>query len=214
MTALLRYRLVTLSRSQRWVAPAVLFIVGVGIATWNDNGPLLPLYAICAGVLLVAATWLGMAILNLDDSAQRAIIVVSVGRRRALASQVAAAMLGCGVLTAIGLALPLAVGHHTITPAVLLLGAAAQLGCACTGIGIAMLCCNWMLPRPGYAVLTAMMLVMLAVLIPHASPVNPLLRAMSSENPSTLIILALDVAAVAILLGCGALAHQVAGRRN
>lgn len=191
MTALLRYRLATLLRYQRWVAPAVLFIVVVAIATWGDTGPLLPLYAICAVTLLAAATWLGMATMNLDDSAQRAVLVVSVGRRPALASQVAAVGLGCGVLAAVGVALPVAVGHHTVTPAALLLGAAVQLGCACTGIGIALLCCRWMLPRPGYAVLAAVMLVVLTVVVPHASPVNPLLRAVSSDHPAALVILAL-----------------------
>lgn len=214
MTALLRYRLATLIRSQRWVAPAVLFVVVVAIATWDDTGPLLPLYAICAVTLLAAATWLGMATMNLDDSAQRAVIVVAVGRRPAVASQVAAAMLGCGFLAAVGVVLPVAVGHHAVTPAALLLGAAAQLGCACTGVGIAMLCCRWMLPRPGYAVLAAVTLVVLAVLVPHVSSVNPLLRAVSGDHPTTLVILALDVAAVAVLLGCGELAHQVARRRD
>jgi len=212
--ALLGYRLASLARSQRWAAPSVLFVVVIAVAAWNDAGPLLSLYGVCSATLLAAATWLGMATVNLEDPAQRAITLVTAGHRATLASQAGTAMLGCVGLAAVGVVLPVVVGHHTITPGVLLLGGGGQLGCACVGVGIAMLCCRWVLPRPGYALLAAVLLVVLAIIVPGASPVNPLLHALSGDHPSALVVLALDAAAVAVLLGGVELAHQVARRRD
>lgn len=214
MRALLGYRLAALARSQRWAAPSVLFVVVIAVTAWDDAGPLLSLYVICSATLLAAATWLGMATVNLEDPDQRAITLVAAGHRATLVSQAGAALLGGVGLAAVGVALPVVVGHHTVTPEVLLLGFGGQLGCACVGVGIAMLCCRWVLPRPGYAILAAVLLVVLAVIVPGASPVNPLLHALSSDHPAALLILALDAAAVAVLLGATELAHHVARRRD
>lgn len=214
MRALLVLRLDTLARSGRWVAPSVLFVVVVTVATWDDGGPLLPLYAVSSAGLLAAATWLGAATVNLESPAQRGVMLVTTGYRATLISQVAAALCGCVVLAIIGVAVPVAVGHHSLTAVVLLLGVTGQLSCACVGLGIAMLSSRWVLPRPGYAVLGAVLLVLLAVVLPGATPVNPMLFALSNDNPSTLIILALAAAAVAVLLACGELTHHVARHRD
>ncbi len=213
MRALLAYRLDTLARSGRWSAPAVLFVVVVTVAAWDAAGPVLPLYAVCSAALLAAATWLGMATVNLEGPAQRGVTLVTAGYRATLVSHVAAALCGCVILAVVGVAVPVVVGDHTVTPVVLLVGVAGQLGCAFVGLGIAMLCCRWVLPRPGYAVLAAVLLVLLTVLVP-ATPVNPMLQALSSNNPSTPVILTLAAAGVAVLLGCGELTHHVARHRD
>ena len=213
MRALLGYRLATLARSGRWAAPAVLFVVVVAAATWGDAGPVLPLYAVCSVALLAAATWLGMATVNLEGPAQRGVTLVTAGYLATMVSHAAAALCGCVILAIIGVAVPLGVGVHTVTPVVLLLGVAGQLGCACVGLGIAMLCCRWVLPRSGYAVLAAVLLVLMSVVVP-ATPVNPMLHALSSNNPSALTILSLATAGVVVLLGCGELTHHVARRRD
>ena len=71
MIALIRYTSATMLHSQRYLAPALLFLAAVGVSSSNDSGPLSPIYGLCAGALFVCATWFTIALISVEDPAHR-----------------------------------------------------------------------------------------------------------------------------------------------
>ncbi|MDN5861764.1 MAG: hypothetical protein L0H84_24450 [Pseudonocardia sp.] len=218
MIALIHFRLSTLLHSQRYLPPALLFLAVLAVGTVNSSGPLLPVYALCAGAVFISAAWLTVVLANIEGPEHRAITVISAGGSRApLVATIAVALAGCVVLTVVGLLLPLAWGTHSPTAAELAVGVGAQLICACAGVGIGLLCSRLVITRPGYSLLTALALVMLTLLAPAIPPVNPVLRLLSSgRGPHELLWPLLGFAAVAIatLAVSAVLTQRVAARRT
>lgn len=189
MTALVRYGLATLLHSQRYVAPVLLFMGIVGVLSRSDSGPLAPTYAICAGAMFICSTWLTIALTSVDDPAHRAITVVSAGgSARVLTATVLVAVLSCLALLVFGLTFPLLFGDRDVTAPALLVGAEAQLTCAAAGIAIGLICSRLVLRRQGYAVIVALVLVMVALFVPGLPPVNALFQLMGVVTSPSLLI--------------------------
>ncbi|GAA5185227.1 hypothetical protein GCM10023322_28530 [Rugosimonospora acidiphila] len=210
MLALIRYALASLIHSQRYLAPALLYLVVLATFTINDQGTLAGVYVVSAGALLVCGTWLTVTIVNLDDPVQRAITVSAAGRsRRVLAASVGLAVLVCVVLAGVGLVFPLLSGHHVITSAGLVTGAEAELACAFAGIAVGLLCSRLVVGRPGYSLILALGLV-LALPLVRIPPINPMLRSMSGDGPAGHLVLpiAADLTVCVILSLASALVTQ------
>ncbi|MDY0815417.1 hypothetical protein [Kitasatospora purpeofusca] len=218
MTALVRYRLTTLLLSQRYLAPLLLFTALVTVLTSNDTGPLTATHAAAGLAMLLAATWLTMALAALDDPPHRAVLATATGsHRRLVTGTVLAALAVCLPLTALGLVLPLLVGNHSPTGADLLLGAEAQLTCACTGAAVGLLAARPVVRRPGHGLLLALALLLVLTLGKGLPPVNLLLTRLSGHHRSAELVgsTVLLLALAAALLGAATVAaHAVAVRRD
>ncbi|WP_186781827.1 hypothetical protein [Streptomyces sp. CBG9] len=218
MTALVRCMAATLLHSQRYLAPVLLFTGVLTVLTVNGRGPLPSAYASSAGALFLCATWLTVVVSGLDDPARRAILAVSAGGAgKVLLASVATALACCTALMVPGLLLPLWTGSYEVTPAGLLVGAAAQATAAFAGCAVGVLCSPQVLPRPGYALAAALGLVLAALFTQGLPPVNRLLHLLSADTgPASLLAPVGGQLAVAALLLAAAtgVAHQVGARRG
>ncbi|WP_423834554.1 hypothetical protein [Streptomyces manipurensis] len=219
MIALIRYTFATVLHTQRYLAPLLLFTGLMGVLTVNGSGPLPPAYASSAGALFVSSTWLTVALMSLDDPPQRAIVVITAGGRslRVLLAVIATALLSCLVMMVFGLLFPLWTGDHVVTATDLLLGFEAQLTCALVGIAIGVLCSGQVFRRRGHALVTALTLVVVALFAKGVSPVNRLFTLMATTPEATRLLApagAVLAISAAVLAGCTAATHFVAGRRD
>lgn len=185
MIALIRYTSATMLHSQRYLAPVLLFMAALGVLSSNDSGPLAPIYGLCAGTLLVCATWFTIALISIEDPAHRAITVVSARHSgKVLLASVSVAVISCLVLAVVGVLLPLLTGTHTVDTADLVLGIEAELTGAAMGIAIGLLCSRLVIRRRGYALIVALALAMAVLFVRGLPPVNVLLRMMANATTS------------------------------
>ena len=78
--ALFRYTMAIMLHSQRYVPPALLFVVCTGIfANGAATQPVVPLFAAMTGVVFACSAWLTVSLVNVEDPVQRAITAVNVG---------------------------------------------------------------------------------------------------------------------------------------
>jgi hypothetical protein len=202
MIALVRYTLSTVLLSQRYLPPVLLFLAILAIFTSKDNGPLIPVYALCAASVFVCATWLTIATVNTEDPTQQSITVVNAGGAgRVLVASVWVAFGWCALIIVVGLCYPLTSGHHPFGPAIVLLGAVAELTGACAGVAVGLLCSRLVIRRTGYAALVAVGATFLFLLVPHMPPVNPVFHLLAANrSPASLLLPVLGFAAVSVLM--------------
>ncbi len=218
MIALIRYTSATMLHSQRYLAPALLFLAVLGVSSSNDSGPLAPIYGLGAAALFVSATWLTIALISIEDPAHRAIAIVSAGHSvKVLLASISVAVISSSVLTVVGLMLPLLVGTHTVDIADLVLGVEAGLTGAAMGIAIGLLCSRLVIRRQATALIVALGLVMAVLLLPGFSPVNMLLRLMANTTESAALVApagGLLAIAVLILVACSIATQLVTIRKE
>ncbi|MEJ3750122.1 hypothetical protein WEI85_43545 [Actinomycetes bacterium KLBMP 9797] len=218
MSALVRYALALLGRGQGYLAPVLLFATGLVVLTTNDRGPLAGTYAACALVLFASQAWLTAALVNAEDDTQHALTVVAAGSsRRVLVAQVLAAAAGCAALTGAGLGYPLVAGQHTVSAAAVGVGALAQLICGAAGIAVGLLCSRLVVRRTGYAVVTGLGLVGVAVVVPGLPPVGPTVSLLSRDLPPERMfgsLAALGAVAIVLLVASAVAAHVAAARQD
>ncbi|OKK16165.1 hypothetical protein AMK16_26035 [Streptomyces sp. CB00455] len=218
MIALIRYTFATALHTQRYLAPVLLFTGLMGVLTVNGSGSLPPAYASSAGALFVCSTWLTVALMSLDDTAQRAIMVVAAGRSLSvLLAAIGTTLLSCLVLMVFGLFFPLWMGSYDVRPVDFLLGTEAQLTCALAGIAIGVLCSRLVFRRQGYALAAAIALVMVTVFTKNLPPVNQLFRLMAtSSNSGDLLAPAgrMLVVSAVVLAAFTALTQYIATRKD
>ncbi|WP_026421112.1 hypothetical protein [Actinokineospora inagensis] len=217
MNALIRYSFATTVHNQRFLAPVVLFFACAGVASGNNSGPLPGVYALNAGALLLCAAWLTIAVISVEDPAHRAITVVAANSHaRVLAASVAVTWLISLALTVLGLALPLALQPRPVGAGDLPVGLLAHLLCASMGIAIGLLCSRLVFTRPGYALLTAMVLVA-ASLLTTGSPPNTVFKRMATATDSLTVLPTVAVllpVGLAVLAVAAVATHLVSVRRD
>ncbi len=218
MTALIRYHLALTVHAQRYLGPLLLHLCALTIFTVNDFGPLTGSYVVAAGSLLLASCWLTVSILNQEGPARRAVTTVTAGGpARVLAAETTLALMAGLALTVIGTIFPIVSGTHEVTPAALTVGVLAQTTTLATGVAVGLICSRLVIPRPGYSLLLALLVVMALPLTPGLPPVNPLLRVMSSDRTPTAQLPAAAGAlllALALLTTSALLTHRIATRRS
>ncbi|MFC9757677.1 ABC transporter [Streptomyces sp. NPDC056921] len=178
MTALLRYQTALLVRSQRWLAPVLLYaaFVSVGVQ-WGQ--PVLDSLGYAAAGLLPVTAWLVQLCANQEPPAARTVTAAVVGSPRAHLATLLAA-LGCaGVL---GVAATLTVlliskpanADNSVRVPLLPAGAAGLLAVACCvllGAVVGALCTRPLLHRRGWSVAATVLGALLA-LVTAGSPAN------------------------------------------
>ncbi len=216
MTALYRYLLADLIRGQRYLPPLVLFGVVIVVGSRGDGGPLLPLYGLWTAAMLICSVWLTMVVLADEDPVQERITAVNARRGwHPLAAAVAVTMTFCLLLTIVGLGFPLVVGVRPAGPADLVIGGVSQLAAACFGATIGLFCSRRVIPRPGYALLLAALLVLALLLASWIPLVNALIRLLSEGVAAAALasqVAVIGFISVALLAGGVAVVHQIERR--
>ncbi|MFD8009324.1 ABC transporter [Streptomyces sp. NPDC058955] len=170
MTALLRFHSALFFRSQRWLAPLLLYaaLVAVGV---RPGDPVLGSLGIAAAGLVPVSAWTVRICLTQEPPAARAVVAAAGGRSRA---HLAALLTGAGWPVLAG---AVATGAVTATgdlagtggPDALLAGALATTACALTGGAVGALAARPFVKAPGWSV-AALLLGSLLVLVTTGSP--------------------------------------------
>ncbi|MFI1659473.1 ABC transporter [Streptomyces sp. NPDC020472] len=214
MTALLRYQSGLLLRSQRWLAPLLLYaaLVGVGV---QAGEPVLGALGFTAAALLPVAAWTVRICLTQEPPAARSVVAAAAGRGRA---HLAALLTGAAWPVLVGAVAVLgvtAVGDRRgVTPlAAVLTGLPAVLACALTGAAVGALASRPFLRAPGWS-LAALVLGSLLALVTTGSPAKLAMtvlvagaRTTAAEPPWLACGGALLLAAATAALACRATAR-------
>ncbi|MFE7463887.1 ABC transporter [Streptomyces sp. NPDC057499] len=205
MTALVRYQAALLARSQRWLAPVLLYaaFVGTGV-TWGQ--PVLGSLGYAAAGLLPVTAWLVRLCATQEPPAARTVTAAAVGSPRAhLASLLAglgcAGLLGVLVVPAVLLVSRPAGADGTVRVGLLPAGAAGLVATACcvlVGAAIGALCTWPLLRRRGWS-LAGTVFLALPALVAGGSPANTAVRSLVTGERTGAVqppLAALAVAAV------------------
>ncbi|MFF8808780.1 ABC transporter [Streptomyces omiyaensis] len=170
MTALLRYHSALFLRSQRWLAPLILYaaLVAVGV---RPGDPVAGSLGIAAAGLLPVSAWAVRICLTQEPEASRAVVAAAGGRSRA---HLAALFTGAGwpvLAGAVAACAVTATGDLAGTggPAALLAGVLATTACALTGGAVGALAARPFVRAPGLSV-AALLLGSLGALVTTGSP--------------------------------------------
>lgn len=221
MSALVRYQLALLLRSQRWLSPLLLYaaLLAVGV---RPGQPLLDSLGLAAAMLLPSAAWLVRICVNAEPDAARHIVTAAAGARRAhlaavLAGAVCAVAFGCG-----GTALVAAISEARTTDgaapvppgSALAAGFCAVLACVLAGVAVGTLCNRPLVRAPGWAVSTTLLGTVLALAL-GASPANAAVSGLvsASESGTPAVPWAPLLAATGCAAGAAWAACAVAARR-
>ncbi|MEV6265437.1 ATP-binding cassette domain-containing protein [Streptomyces sp. NPDC051784] len=220
--SLARYQTALLARSQRWLAPVLLYAAALGIGV-RAGQPVLDSLGYASAVLLPVAAWIVRICATQEPPAARAVSAAAVGPQSAhLAALVAglacALGLGCaGAAFVLLISDPAGTGGTVAVP--LLPAALAGLGaitcCALLGAAVGALCTRPLVHRRGWS-LAAAALGSLSVLVAGVSPANAAVSALVSGSatgtvPSTSLPAA---AALAVAVGAAALTSRTSALRG
>jgi len=199
VVAMTRYYLALLGHSQRYL-PALLAYLALCVILYSDpNSPVVPLYGVSAGGLLVVSCWLTIALLDIEDPVQR-LITLSHARqwRRLITGAILTVVLIATALAVITVAFS-AVKTGKASPSALVIGLLAHLSCTMLGIAIALPLSRLLVARIGWTVLAAVMVLIPVILAKWIPLVHPLLQALTAERPvAGSLVLALTTSAAAL----------------
>ncbi|MFG2985001.1 ABC transporter [Streptomyces sp. NPDC048258] len=212
MTALLRYQGALLLRSQRWLAPLVVYaaFVAVGI---RPGDPVLDSLGFAAAGLVPLTAWLVRVCVTNEPDAARDCTAAARGPVRvhaaALLTGLGAALITGGAAGGAVLLLGRRTGAGAAEAA--LAGAGGLLVCALAGAAVGALCSRPLLTAPGYAVPAAGLGSLLALVI-AGSPARVAVTGLVTGSAR----LPVGALAGALALACaaGAAACLVSARRG
>ncbi|SFJ55797.1 hypothetical protein [Amycolatopsis sacchari] len=211
---MIRYQLALLGHSQRWLPPSLLFALLLGVVYADPGTPVLPEFALSAGGLAVITCWLTIALVDAEDPVQRLITRVHARRLSTVLGGVVGAVLVCGALLTVAPLVWSSVVHGGNPPGTLGLGILAHLSATATGIAVGLPCSRLLLPRIGYTVLTAPVVLAVVLLIRQVPLLNPMLRALAAEAPATGPLVLGAVTSVGLLVVSGVAVGAVVQRRS
>jgi ABC-2 type transport system ATP-binding protein len=196
-----RARLLTVS--QWFAAPALLFLVVIGITYASPAGPLLPAAAFTAAVLAAIMTWVTVLAHLADGRLMARAFAAHVGGRGrahlaaslAIAPFAVAATIAAVAWSAVTQAHP---HHHYRT--LLFEMVVLHLAAAVFGVGVGTLLVPPLVERAGWRILLAVGLFLVVLLVP-ASPMRPLLLLTTHAGDSVAVAAGLLVGVGAVLAG-------------
>lgn len=213
MLAVSRYYLALLGHSQRYLPAVLAYLALCAILYADPNSPLLPLFGVSGGGLLVVGCWLTVALLDIEDPVQRLITLSHAGSRRSTIGGAVLAVFGCAlVLTVLTVGWSVLRTGHLSWP---LVGAGllTHLSCAVLGIAIGLPCSRLLIARIGWTVLAAVLTLGVVLLGKWVPLVHPLLQALMSGNAyAGPLALATATALTGLALSAGAVGYVCARR--
>jgi hypothetical protein len=182
MTALCRYVAASCLASLRWVAPGLIFVLGLAV-TYGPGGDPLSTLADGAIWLFPITAWLTVATLNDEDPSQAAITAVAAGSlARARAGKLLVAAGAGAFMTAVSLAAAFTNNSSSFTLNDLALGVVAHALTVIGGLALGSLCARPLISRTAWAVLVIVALTLVDVAIPYAPPARIVLVALNHAH--------------------------------
>lgn len=214
MIATTRYNLALLGHSQRYLPPVLAFLAVLALQYTDHSVPLLPEFAVSAGALLVAACWLTVALLDIEDPTQRLITLSHTRRLGPVLAGAVLTVLGCAVVLAVVSEVWAVLEHHHGTARELGFGMVAHLACACTGIAIGLPCSRLLVNRIGWTVVAALAALVVVLLAPWIPLVHPLVSEMVLEQMDIEPLLLAAVSSSLVLVLSAVVVGTLVRRRN
>jgi hypothetical protein len=202
VTALVRYLLADLVRSQRWVAPMAVYLLLVGIVA-AGGGPPVSTGSVLAAPLFPLAAWLAWVAAGCEDPVLETVTATAAGGlRRARLGKLLTGMGAAGALGLVPLALTMARAPRQpqVWVAVGLAVAANVVGGAAVGFA----CARPVVPRRGLSVVLIGLVTVVEIIVPGLPPVRATLQLLAGANslPAALA----GMAAIATMTAVGATA--------
>ncbi|WP_030294111.1 hypothetical protein [Streptomyces katrae] len=217
MTGLLRYQSVLLLRSQRWIAPLLVYAAFLAAGV-RPGDPLLDSLGFAAAGLVPVTAWLVRVCVTNEPDAARDCAAAAAGPGRVHAAALLVALGGALLAGSVGTVVVLLIGNpgRKVEPEdAALAGVLAAHACALTGAAVGALCSRPLLRSTGLAVLAGGLGSLLAWGIagsPARSAVTVLVEGSRAE--AVTLPLAAFAGAVALACGAGAAACFVSARRG
>ncbi|MEU3074474.1 ABC transporter [Streptomyces laurentii] len=217
MTALIRYQSALLLRSQRWLAPFLVYaaFAAVGI---RPGDPVLDSLGYAVAGLVPVTAWVVRICLVQEPPAARAVTATAAGRTRAHLATIltgALAALLVGVVTV--LAVTALADRRGLTPlAAGMAGLVAAAVCVLTGTTVGALTTRPLIQARGWS-LAALLLGSLLALVTAGSPARTTLTALTTAarttpatapHPWPALLLALTLTTASVTLACRATAWR------
>ncbi|MEV6201003.1 ABC transporter [Streptomyces sp. NPDC051771] len=214
MTALLRYHSALFLRSQRWLAPLLLYaaLVAVGV---RPGDPVLGSLGIAAAGLLPVAAWSVRICLTQEAAAARAVTAAAGGRSRAHLAALLTGAVWPVLAGAVAVAVVTGTGDLAGTggAAALLAGLLAATACALTGGAVGALASRPFVRAPGWSV-AVLLLGSLLALVTTGSPAKHAVTALVAAEGTASPPWAACAAAVLLAVVTAALSCRAGARRE
>ncbi|MCF3965139.1 ABC transporter, partial [Streptomyces fuscigenes] len=172
MTALLRYQIALLLRSQRWLPPLLLYaaVLGAGVGAGR---PVLDSLGLAAAALVPVTAWFVRVCVTQEPPAARAVTVAARGAVRGHTASLLAALLAVWALAlpaTLAVAAASAPKNADLTVpvsrlAALPAGLAAAAACTFVGLAVGALCSRPVLSRRGWSIALTLLLAVLALVV-------------------------------------------------
>jgi hypothetical protein len=212
MTALLRYQISLLLRSQRWLPPVVLFGIFLGVGV-RSGQPILDSLGYQAAALLPVTAWLVRICVTQEPAASRDVTAAACGPHRVHLAALLAAVVCAGVLGTVATVVVTLISDpmnvdHTVEISPLSAGAAGLLAAAVCLLlgGAAGALCNRPLVRGRGLSMGATGLVALLALVAGGSPAKYAVSALVTGSITGAVHLPLLPLAAAVLVAAAAAA--------
>ncbi|MEU4794837.1 ABC transporter [Streptomyces sp. NPDC023327] len=188
MSALLRYHLALLARSQRWLAPVFLYAVFLAVGVQGGQ-PVLDSLAYAAAALLPVTAWLVRVCASNEPSAARGCSAAAAGPGRAHLASLLAALLAASALGVLAVLVVSAISEGQSTDGRLPVarvpaaaaGLIAMLVSVLLGTAVGALT-NWPLLRSPAKAVPAMLLGALLLLVTAGSPARSVLTDLTTGS--------------------------------
>ncbi len=220
--ALTRYQIALLGRSQRWLAPLLLYVAVLGVGI-RAGQPLLDSLGYAAATVLPLSAWLVRLCVTQEPPAARNVAACAVGPARAhcaslLAGLGCALALGCaGTGIVLLISEPISTDRTVAVPLLpaALAGLLVAVCCALTGAAVGALCARPVLHRHGWS-LAATLLGALLVLVTDGSPAKAAVTGLVSGSLTGAVRIPFLPLAVAVVVAVAvaALTSRLAALRG
>ncbi|MFJ3083589.1 ATP-binding cassette domain-containing protein [Streptomyces halstedii] len=220
--ALVRCQAALLARSQRWLAPVLLYAAFLAVGV-QAGQPVLDSLGYAAAGLLPVTAWLTRLCVTQEPPAARAVVAAALGPARvhgaALVTALGAALVLGTVATAFVLLTGEPLGNDRTTavplPPAALAGLLTALCCALVGTAVGALCARPVLHRRGWSLATTVPVVLLAV-VTDGSPAKRAVTGLVTGSRDGTVRVPLLASAGALLLAAAvtALTARLASSRE
>ena len=138
---LLKYMLLSYSRSYRYFGPLAFILIGVAFLYSYTPNPVMGSYSVTASIQFIGCAWLGISFLNHDQGRQQALLILHIGNAALFyAVQYAALSFLCIILSTGTVLYPILIGAFdgTAAPAVFVLAWLSHILVSLLGAAVAL----------------------------------------------------------------------------
>lgn len=205
MLPVTRYGLADFVASQRYLAPALTYLLIVVVYDTSGGGGLLGTYALTAGVLFPIGAWMTVAVMRTEDPTQRLVTLATVGSvTRVRLGKLLAALVATLGLAGVAVFLPVAIPHQGLTAGNVLAGIVAHILTALLGLALGGLCSPPVVRRTGYGLL-AITMVVVALTATKIPPFFSLLKVLGADHATDLFFKLAQLSGITVLVTLAAI---------